>query len=183
MDEPLISLAGGRLRIVLTQAGSVVVCVGLVLLLAGAFALGRRSAAPDSGRQGAAGVPPLPRRPGNVALKSDDGLTPDNAARQKGYHYLIIQGGLPTRQVAEDIKKFLHANKIRCTIHPMEQKHLGFMVKDMTPFKDINSPQTRRALADHVRHLEGLGKTYMEAGGDYGFTQSRDTLPWMEREK
>jgi len=183
MDEPLISVAGGRVRIVLTQAGSVVVCVGLILLLAGAFVLGRRSAAPGPNQQGAAGLPPLPRtRPGS-GRKPDDGLTPDDAARQKGYHYLIIQGGLPTRDVALDIKTFLHDNGVRCTIRPMAQAHLGFMVKDMTPFKDINSPRTRRVLADHVRRIEALGKKYMDAGGDYGFTQSRDTLPWMEREK
>ena len=194
--EPILSVSAGRLIISLNQVSAVVAVLAIILLGVGAFFLGRwtsqnasaspgqiqaqynpSATRPDAGPVNVLPKPDSPRpRPGSTGMVRDD------AQRQKGYSYLVIQGGIHTLKEARDIKRFLYDKGINATIHRM--RHTGmYMVKDMDGFQNIRSSQTRAAIAEYVAQIERLGKEYLRQGGRYDFKQSNATVPWMITEE
>ena len=188
--EPIASIRGGRLRICLNQVSAVVLFAGLIVLLLAAYQIGRysmrligkpRGPAPTTPagpvRRGSLlPVPALPSSPGGQGGQA--GMLPDNPPRKKGYSYLVIQGGVPTRQEAMDIRKFLYNKGLNTTIDRMRHTQ-KYMIWDMRGFKDIRQISVQREIAEYVGQIERLGRAYLAAGGKYDFRQSRQTGPWM----
>jgi cell division septation protein DedD len=194
--EPMLSVSSGRLVISLNQISAVVVFLAIILLGVGAYMLGRMSspdtsASPDGIKAtynpdvikpgtGPAGVIPEPEphqpKPDGSKMVAND------AKRQKGYSYLVIQGGVHTLEEARGIKKFLYEKGVNATIHRMRIDGM-YMIKDMHGFRDIRSAQTSAAIAEYVAQIERLGKEYQRQGGRHGFKQHISTGIWMETEK
>ncbi len=179
----------------LTKISAVVVILAIILLGVGAYLLGRRtsqntSASPDkihasynpgTTRPGAGYGDVIPGLKTHRPKSNGSKMVPDDAQRQKGYSYLVIQGGVRTPKEALDIKKFLYEMGINATVH--RSSHTGmYMVKDMHGFTNIRSEQTRAAIREHVAQIERLGKEYQSRGGRHGFKQDSIT-PWMITEK
>lgn len=195
--NPIVSVTSGRLIISLNQISAVVVVLAIILLGVVAYMLGRRTSPdasaspdriqalrnPDVIRLGDGSVKGLPV-PGSPPPGQDgSGMISDDAPRQKGYSYLVIQGGIQTLKEAGDIKKFLYDKGVNATIHRMNHTQ-GYMVKDMKGFPDMRSEQARAARKEHVAQIERLGKMYQRQGGRYDFKQgSGGTEPWMITEK
>ncbi len=194
--EPVLSVSAGRLIISLNQVSAIVVVLAIILLGVGAFFLGRRTsqnASASPGRiqaQHNRSTTQLGDEPVNVLPRPDSpkprpggtGMVRDDAQRQKGYSYLVIQGGIHTLKEAMDIKQFLYDKGIDATVH--RSTHTGmYMVKDMHGFRNISSEQTRAAVAEYVAHIERLGKEYLRQGGRYGFKQRSSTGVWMITER
>ncbi len=195
--NPIMSVSAGRLIISLNQISAVVVVLAIILLGVAAYMLGRRtsqdvSASPDRiqalrnsdvTRLGDGSVKVLPV-PGSPPPRQDgSGMISDDAPRQKGCSYLVIQGGVQTLKEAGDIKKFLYDKGINATVHRMNHTQ-GYMVRDMKGFQDMRSEQTRAAVKEHVTQIERLGKMYQRQGGRYDFKQGGGgTEPWMITEK
>lgn len=194
-DEPVMSVSGGRLRVSLNQVSAIVLFLAIILLGAGAFFLGRRTApktpAPahgaatggsDSGRPGGKhpSVVPVPGSDagGDATNRRTSGMVSDDATRKKGYSYLVIQGDVQTYEQAQGIKRFLYANSIDATVH--KSRHTGkYKVTDMRGFRNIHSAQTKAAINKYVEQIERLGDEYLRRGGRYGFKQSRSSGIWM----
>ncbi|MDY7011452.1 MAG: hypothetical protein SVV80_11990 [Planctomycetota bacterium] len=193
--ERILSVSSGRLVISLNQISAVVVVLAIILLGVGAYLLGRRTAQNAAASPDRITAPSKPRatRPGAETVKvlpvpdspahgrGASGMVSDDAQRQKGYTYLVIQGGIQTLKEAKDIKQFLYDKGINATIHRMRHTQ-GYMVKDMKGFSEIRSSQTRAEIRERVSQIERLGKLYQRRGGRYDFKQSSSTVPWMETE-
>jgi hypothetical protein len=200
--EPILSAAGGRLRISLNHVSAVVVLAGLALMFFGAYQWGRHSARPavaqgpdepdvphnpaatqevGPGRPGR--VLPVPQRPGpgeptRPGPPHLGGLTRDDAARTKGHSYLVIQSDIPTYDEAYKVKVFLHQNGVPATIHgPLRDQ--TFLVKDMVGFRNIRDPEVRKQIDDRVKYFHKLGQAYRRTGGNYGFRHRSDQPPYM----
>lgn len=199
LGEPILSVSGGRLRISLNQISAVVALLAIILLGVGAFLLGRWTS-PNSpaGPQGRIRAPhnrsttrladnrpsvlPVPGPDRNGHDRRLAGMVPNDASREKGFSYLVIQGGIQSLNEAENIKRFLYSQGIDATIHRMT--HTGmYMVKDMRGFRNLRSSQTRAAMGEYVAQIERLGRNYLSQGGRYDFKQSSGTGPWMITEK
>ncbi len=200
--EPILSAAGGRLRISLNHVSAVVVLAGLALMFFGAYQWGRYSArAAVAQGPGEPGVPynPAatqdvgPRRPGELVPVPQPpregqptppgppqlgGLTRDDAPRRKGDSYLVIQSDIPTYDEAYKVKVFLHQNGVRATIHgPLRDQ--TFLVKDMVGFRNIRDPEVRKQIDARVKSFHELGQAYRRGGGNYGFRHRLDQPPYM----
>ena len=193
--EPILSVSAGRLVISLSQISAVVAALAIVLLVAAAYMLGRMTSQNTSTVPGRIKAPynPAATRPGDGAVRvlpmpgahrpgpSGAGMVRDDAKRQKGYSYLVIQGGIDTLKEAGNIKQFLYTKGVNATIHRMSIRK--YMVKDMRGFRNIRSAQTRADIRNHVAQIERLGREYQRLGGRHGFKQSSSIGPWMETEK
>lgn len=194
----IISLSDGRINISLNQVSATVALLAIILMITTAFFLGRRTAAnPPVKVSPASGVKEVPYRPdvADIGPKRPRVLPvphlpaggtktnpPIGAKRQKGLHYLVIQGGITSRAEAEDIQRFLYSKGINTTVERMSINK--YMVKDLRGFKNLRSPETRAELARYVEQIERLGREYQRQGGRWGFKQSKTApLPWMEKER
>jgi hypothetical protein len=200
--EPILSAAGGRLRISLNHVSAVVVLAGLALMFFGAYQWGRHSVRPavaqgpeeldvphspaatqevGPGRPGR--VLPVPQRPGRVeparpGRPHPGELTRDDAARKKDYSYLVIQSDIPTYDEAYKVKVFLHRSGVPATIHgPLRDE--TFLVKDMVGFRNIRDPEVRKKIDERVELFHKLGQAYRRTGGNYGFRHRLDQPPYM----
>jgi len=189
--ERIVSIAGGRMRISLNQVSAVVFFGGLIVLMFGAFVLGRQTAGtaptgapqtagvrpgPTGRRGGVAPVPVPPRR--EAPRQATAGMVPDDAARPEDRRYLVIQGGIPTRQEALRVKRFLYDRGVDATIHRM--RNTGrYYIKDMRGWPVEDTATVRRQIKEYVEHIERLGGQYLASGGRWGFHQSRSGPPWM----
>ena len=194
--EPILSVSAGRLVISLSQISAVVVVLAIIVLVAAAYMLGRRASQNTSAAPGGIKAPydPATTRPdaGGESVNvlpvpvshqsgtGGSGMVRDDAKRQKGYSYLVIQGGVQTPKEARDIKWFLYKKGINATVHRSTETGL-YKVKDMKGFRDIRSAQTRAEIRAHVAQIERLGRKYKSVGR-YDFKQSNSTVPWMETE-
>lgn len=171
-SEPIVSVAGRRLRISLNQVSAAVLALGVVLALCGAFYLGRRTApaqtaspaAPPAGGQQSAGVqeaggpPPLPR-PVDLRPQKQTHTAPASLARKENYWYLVIQAGVLTQEQAEDIQAFLRQRGVQATIQ-RSQHMRKWIVRDLKGYSDRRSPE---AVA-YKAQVEELGKEYFRPG-------------------
>lgn len=192
--EPALTVSGGRVRVSLNQVSATVAAIVAVVVVVTAFVMGRLTAPRlveserplPSGRQdvldlgsGHPGVVPVPRPPEGQGVRPV-GMVPDDAVREKGASYLVIQGGINTRPEAEDIKRFLHSKGVSATLHKGQTNR--YLVKDMRPWRDVGSRQTRADLEQYIKRMEQLGSEYLRQGGDYDFRQNHNS-PWLLQEK
>ena len=170
---PLMTTAGGRLQLSLNYVSCLVIAVGLVLLLAGAFWLGRKTApAPQTGE-------------GRMKAEFRAGLLSENDTagagaaktlpkRIPGKYYIVIESTRGTDAwhlaQAEKIARFCiernepaEVRKYPATSRSREQ----YVAWSLTPF---DSP-TSEAATQHARGIEKLGEEFFELHGDYKFLQ------------
>ena len=150
-DLPMLSTDGGRLTLSLNYVSCMVVSMGVLLLIIGAFVLGRVTA-PDSS-------PPAGASTGKPVVK-----------RQVGKYYLVIQtldGRTPEARVEADrIVKFCSANS-----EPSEVKLLdkNLIVWSLTPF---DSAKSEEVIAHALFVQNELGAKYARKfGSKYKFIQ------------
>jgi hypothetical protein len=176
LPEPVVSTAGGRLRLSLNYVTALVAVVGMVLLLVLAFWVGRWSVhasaanatGPDAQTAGLTGeqtpTPPGPATPGRVP----------------GKHYLVIQGlqGMTQqkRDDAETIVKWLKKEGIAADIGRYRGDPEQYIVWSLNKF---DSPSSAEA-EGFVDTIEELGRRYKNGGGRYDFKQ-RPGDPWFIR--
>ena len=148
-DLPVWSTDGGRLTLSLNYVSCLVVSTGVLLLIAGAFWLGRTTAP----------SPVIPGRTGQPVVK-----------RQVGKYYMVIQtlDGFTTATMAEakQIVKFCSANG-----EPSEVKQVGknLIVWSATPFDSRNSEEV---IAHALFVQNELGVKYARKyGSKYKFRQ------------
>ena len=148
-DLPVWSTDGGRLTLSLNYVSCLVVSTGVLLLIAGAFWLGRTTAP----------SPVIPGRTGQPVVK-----------RQVGKYYMVIQtlDGFTTATMAEakQIVKFCSASG-----EPSEVKQVGknLIVWSATPFDSRNSEEV---IAHALFVQNELGVKYARKyGSKYKFRQ------------
>ena len=148
-DLPVWSTAGGRLTLSLNYVSCLVVSMGVLLLIIGAFVLGRMTASD----------PAPPGRSGKPVVK-----------RQVGKYYLVIETlagkTREARAEAERIVKFCNANG-----EPSQVQLLGdnLIVWSLTPF---DSPKKEEVLAHALFVQNELGAKYARKyGSKYKFIQ------------
>ena len=192
--EPVLSTSGGRLRISLSSIAALLILLGLIALMAVAFALGRvsvraaRGEAIDAPRKSDVpslgdappGFTPLPGGSRGRRRRLSAVVIGDDAYRPPDYYYLVIQAGIESRSEAEHVKRFLYENRVDATIHPMRVQG-RYMVKDLRGFKDPNG----RAVRDHVENtIRPLGRAYVkDGGGKRDFGQAQDIALRMMYQK
>ncbi len=200
--EPLLSVAGDRLRLSLNIAACAVAAAGLIALLAGAFALGYwRGGASAEGELAAAGAggplkdrTPFGRHVLDGRAKGGGGpsgkgvANPTGADRQKGKWYLVIQalGGRTPEDLKEAarIAAFCKAHGEPATVAEYTTPRSGkqrYIVWSLRPFGFSGKPSDE-ALA-YARKIEKLGKEYFEKHKTYDFRQRTaggNFDPWFE---
>ncbi len=179
--EPIVSVAGGRLRISLNQVSAAVLVLGLILLLVGVFLLGRRTASsapaapqpapPPAGREApgerqTGGIPPLPHPPLTAQSPEDEAeATSTGPARQKGHWYLVIQVGILNKAQAEAIQDYLKNKGVQTTVYRSRFYSHKWTVKDLRGFTSGDSPE----VTAYKKWIEKLGQEYADKGGLYDF--------------
>jgi hypothetical protein len=167
-DGPMVFVQGQRVIISLNKVSALAAGLVLMLLVAGAFFIGRRSAAPAPERPAEQAVgkavepgvePRAAANAGNGASaeanpRVDAGMPDDAIVREKNLDYLVIQDGIGFDKDAQDIKAFLFANSVLATVGKGAGNRL--MVKGLAGFRD---PSTAEAL-DYKHKVEVLGKEY-----------------------
>ncbi|OPX21606.1 MAG: hypothetical protein B1H04_06355 [Planctomycetales bacterium 4484_123] len=184
--EPVLSTAGGRLRISLSQAGAAVLFGFLAALLVLVFLWGRRVGQASagsrpgqvvaSGAQGRGSLVPRPGAPGAREGPATSRAAPRQPARKSGYNYLVIQDGIRTLREAQDIQRFLYRRGITATVERSRYTPF-YRVKDTRGFKRPATAQIKAHMAQHKAQIERLGDEYRNQGGRYGFKK-----PWFETE-
>lgn len=175
LPEPVVSTAGGRLRLSLNYVTALVAVVGMVLLLVLAFWVGRWSVhasaanatGPDAQTANLAGeqtlTPPGPVTPGRVP----------------GKYYLVIQGlqGM-TQQKYDDAKaivEWLKTQDIAADIGRYRGDPEQYIVWSLDKFDSSSSAEAK----GFVETIEEFGQRYKAKGG-YDFKQ-RPGDPWFIR--
>jgi len=191
--KPAIVKTGGQLQVTLNYISCLAVALGLVVLLAGAFWLGR-STAPQAGKPARAGMQ-APYRPGLIgqggskagAKQPEMKLPP----RQVGKYYLVIESTQGAQdwhlEQARKIQRFCYfeasepseVRKYPATQHTKEQ----YVVWSLTPF---DSPRSTEA-TQHAEMIERLGARYFGKHGDFKFQQRKSKNapldPWYLKAK
>jgi len=155
-----------------------------LLLLGGAFWLGRATAA-GSGEPALAGTnrsEQTPVRP-EVAqpAKAEQPTAASHPPRIKGKHYLIVQGlqGTGAEHLAEAraIQAFCNEMDEPVTVGKYPGTRPQYVVWSLEPFDSTDSP----GAINFARTIEKLGKLYLSKHGKYDFRQ-RDSAgnfrPW-----
>ena len=170
--EPMFATSGRRLKVSLNYLSCTIVVLGLVLALAGAFALGRATA------------PASPvEKPGKTTAGTRQvkgpvrGTRPPvtrNPRRVLGKYYLVIESlkgkGLKDRAEAERIAEFCKQNGEPADVQSMGTKYI---VWSLTGF---DSPRSEAAIR-HARFIQdNLGKEYFKPSENriYKFLQMKD---------
>ena len=191
--KPAVVKTGGQLQVTLNYISCLALALGLVVLLAGAFWLGR-STAPEAGGPAQAGMK-APFRPGLIgqggnkagAKQPEMKLPP----RQAGKYYLVIEstGGAQDWHLeqARKIQRFCYfeggepseVRKYPATQHTKEQ----YVVWSLTSF---DSPRSTEA-TQHAEMIERLGARYFGKHGDFKFQQRKNKDapldPWYLKAK
>lgn len=174
----------GRLHLSVTYVTAGFVAAALVILLLGAFWLGRATGGSDGAAvQAGTGAPPLrPEAAEGVAGSTNAprpsaagapaaGTEAPAAQRTPGKFYLVIQNllgsGPEQERAAFEIQDFCRAHGEPATVNLYKGK---VIVWSLTPF---DSPNSTAALA-YGRKIEKLGQQYQQQGGRYDFRQRRD---------
>ena len=197
--EPAVRVSGGMIELSLSPLSALLIGVGVIVLIFGAFLLGRRSVVPapaPTGNKteaplrpdvlrisGRPRVVPVPAPPAVGPREAAVGMALDNTPRKKERYYLVIQSILPEYENAYKIKRFLHTRGIRATIHQTSTNR--FLVKDLQPFKA--NRWSDQEVTQYVQRIEQLGREYMRAADSndkYDFRQNRgSTGPYMIYER
>jgi hypothetical protein len=189
--EPVVSLAGERLRLSLNYVSCAIAVGVLLVLLIGSFWLGWVGGK-RSGQAVTAGGGDVPYKPGVAAGLGDRekaaaaAAAMANAPRQKGKFYLVVQSlaaaGEAERVEGTRICQYLeeqgHAARLATYKHPTTGA-ARYIVWSMKPF---DSPGSDEAKA-YARQVEDLGKTYFAKHKTYDFKQSapgKKFDPWFE---
>lgn len=165
--EPVVSISGGCLRLSLNYITCVAVGVAMVLLLAGAFLLGR-AMSPLPGTASQADENQAQGQPAGEpsGAKSTAAAEPP---RQAGKYYLVIQGmsGMTEDLLAEarNIEKFCKAKGEQVSVNRYMGNPRQYIVLSATGFDAPDSPD----VAKYVDVIETLGKAYQNQGGRYDF--------------
>lgn len=194
--EPIVSIAGDRLRLSLSMVSCAAVVLGLLLVLTGAFGLGWWAGAPADAPDGPRGGSLRDRvamgrhvlggsgGPGGGAKSTGGGPT-----WQKGKSYLVIQslaGEAPADyQEAQRIAAFCNANGQPAAVARYTNPRSGtkrYIVWSLTPF---DAPTTRQAEQANrfALAIEALGKKYFAKHKTYDFRQrsaGKKFDPWFE---
>ena len=161
--EPRVSTSGGKLTLSLDYVSSTLIAVGLLLLLAIAFAFGRATAGKQESPAGSIITPGA-----TVAIGQDQPV------RVAGMQYLVIQGmqGSDQQHYDEAAKIVAHlgehgvAAEIRSFGDPMQ-----YVVWALEG--GVDSPKDTQAI-EYIEMIEELGSRYMAKGGKYNFKQQQD---------
>ena len=165
--EPLMSSAGGRVRISLNYASFAAAVLGAVVVLGGAFWLGRitshgRGEAPTEKTM----ADNLPVRPGVVEASS----TPATKAK----YYLVIERMLPgltpeNKADAEAVVKYLDTKGIHARVSEANRGQLYVVMSTDPGFADPKSTEATKFAED----IEDMGKAYRPPPGrkKYSFIQ------------
>jgi hypothetical protein len=194
--ESLFAIAGDRLRLSLDYASCAVAVLGLVALLAGAFALGYWS---GSGRaengEGAAGTMSQRTQFGKHVLGGAPPGRADGSAtkpagtgsnRQKGKWYLVIQGlagvsGADLDEAAR-IVAYCSAKGEPATVARYTSRQSGKQRYIVWSLKGHDSSTSEEA-KKHGMSIEGIGKEYFDKYKTYDFRQRKTDGrfdPWFE---
>ncbi|HUS92666.1 MAG TPA: hypothetical protein VM695_12490 [Phycisphaerae bacterium] len=187
--EPIVSIAGDRLRLSLSYASCAIVAVGALVLLLGAFGLGWWGGSSRRGEATTRPAGPLKDRTpfGRHVLGKKDGLPGGGApvsrpggaaatagARTSGKWYLVIQLvkdlTARDRQDADDIVAWLATRGEKATVAEYGEAQAGrrrYAVWSMRPFENSTGPEN----LEFARTIEELGQLYLRSGGRYNFQQ------------
>lgn len=162
--EPIVSTAGGRLSISLSQRACLAVAAGLVVLMALMFVLGRVTA-DDS-------------KPAEGDGPQKAGITNGNGGKAKyepvaGKYYLLIQKLKSNRTVdrneAERVMAYLKENRLDAWIYEAPDGYAVFSTKEY----DKDDRMSAAAKADVI---ERVCKNYVtKYSPNYKYRQPRDT--------
>lgn len=183
---PLIKASGGRVTLSLNQVSAAVVVIALLVIVAGAYMLGRQARPQAPGSLAPAATQPAnpnvlmptPRRavqtpPSTQPAEAGLAPTPDDAAREKRLEYLVIQSFIKNAEDAQDIKRFLHRKGVACTLNHGAAGAL--IVKSMQGFASRNSPEAKQ----YVEWMQQLGREYRKEGGQYDFHHTPGKEYWL----
>jgi len=161
--EPVLSLRQGRLRLSLNYVSCGVALLGLALLLAVIFALGRGSAGPARGEAaetGKAVSPPVEIRQAGPAT------IPPAVGWISGKYYLIVRamGGLTPqlRADAEHIARYCSNGGDDAAVIGTDREYL---VWSLVPFDSPDSEEART----YAAQIHELGKRYKKKFPDKGY--------------
>jgi hypothetical protein len=181
--EPLISTAGGRLRLSLNHATCTAVGAVLLVLLALMFFLGRKSVAPAGPSQASApSVKGDLEKAGGLSGTAGQGagkVWPGEAVRPKretGKYYLVIQQ-LPDESEAsksegDKIAEFCQSKNQPAEVVTLETPSTGkrfLAVWSLTGLDSSNSKEAR----DYAAVIEKMGEEYFAKHKTYSFQQRR----------
>lgn len=187
---PTARVDGNRLRISLSYAGCIAASLAFLVLLGGAFMLGRQTAPGEPDGQG-------PTDPGGKQFTSSfdapykpevtNGKVPppdQTHQREKRKYYLVIQGmqGLGDQYVAkaQAILDYLKTINEPATLGEYQGNPKQVIVWSLRGFDRTDSPEALKFVAA----IEKAGKDYSDLGGRYDFRQ-RDRAgrlrPWFIR--
>ncbi len=160
-SEPILQTGDGRLRISLNYVSSLVLVGGLLLLLAGAFVLGRKTASNGPGQPLAAGTDPVP------AL-----------VRFPDKHYLVMArlgGAEEYRDQAEELVAFFRQRDLQADIANLPDGTL--LIWSFRPFDDPNSA----AAASFVEQVRRIGNSYQNNARPVTFIPEgpNNQTPWF----
>jgi len=158
----------------LNYGSCVVVAVGLVLLLAGAFALGRRTR-PRGVTDGPADVAGTDAGATPAGLVGADAVAPAaRPQRVSGKYYLIIQnlrgGGEAERKEGERIVAFCAERGEQATVEWFKNPRTGkafLAVWSLTPFQSASGKENTA----HAEWIETIGRKYFEKHRTHSFQQ------------
>lgn len=162
----------GKLTVSMGHLTAGLVIGGMILLLAGAFVLGRMSA-----------------RPGDEATAGMNNQTGQPPARETGKYYMVIEamdGKTAADQMrAEHIAWFLDRRGIETSVHKYRypkpnQERVAWVVLSYRGFPGPEDPAVRR-FAEQMRQLGAQYSKEYNVNYDFAPRKRRDsTRPWLE---
>lgn len=166
--EPMLSTEGGRLNLSLNYLSSVVLLGGLLVLLLGAFVLGRSTA-------------PQPQAPTEVNKAGTEPVITEK--RVPGWYYLVVEAmnGNSTADIAqaEALKTYLDKHGVPVTMHGYDQNGVRAILISRAGFENPQSP----AAGEFVERVHQLGQQYADQfGSRFNFRPAKpgeDTGPWF----
>ncbi len=172
---PTVSVVAGRLRLNLNYLTCLLLCLGLVVLLVGAYKLGQATASTGDGD----GQPGPAVKPGNgdPTDPDDPGPGPGEQSVQaeaverikRGGVVLVIQGAVNTEAEAFEIQEYLAGEGFVPAVRQnMDATYRVYDSRDTTGWSD-------EQLIKYVNRLEELGR-----GRRYTFTHPRGSGIWRE---
>jgi len=180
--EPIVSTAGKRLRLSLTQGHCITAGSALVVLLILSFILGRASVpkeAPPPEEQADAMLM-IQAAPDTQTTQPPKAQLPPPTTRTRipGKFYLVIQQALGSAQQQEAdsraIVAWLREQDEPATVARFDNR-AGFFVWSLTGF---DSPTGEDAIK-YAQSIELLGRKYGSEGGKYKFKQRDPNRPWF----
>ncbi|HOD79770.1 MAG: hypothetical protein BWX88_02176 [Planctomycetes bacterium ADurb.Bin126] len=168
--EPALVREGNRVRLTLSPLNWALLGLGLVVLLAVAFLVGRSSVTVQQNLAALPGAPgPVSQGPvvqGGAGV--DQGQVPAAVPSRRiaGKYYLVIQGGLKDKEEGDRIAQFCYENGEPSTVSRYSQSNQYFVLS-MAP---QDAPDSAAAIR-HAQKIEELGKKYFQKHRTYDFRQ------------